>query len=218
MASVQKFTAKAVPWEIKHIERTIANPTNQDIDSSRTHLNYSLMPQRELSSYEYFKKRKSQLSCYNRADVKVLAGWVVTAPQDLPAEKHKIFFQSVHDFLTNRYGMENCVQSVVHNDESGQPHLHFLFIPVTTDKKNGGLKICANEVITRQELRSFHPDLQNYLNSVGVNATVQSGITKAQGGNKSVRTLKIERNIRHEQEQKFVIVNDRSYDDNRGRW
>ena len=218
MASVQKFTAKAVPWEIKHNERTIANPSNKDIDTSKTHLNYSLMPQQKISSYELFKKRKSQLSCYNRADVKVLAGWVVTAPQDLSAEKHRIFFQSVHDFLTNRYGLENTVQSVVHNDESGQPHLHFLFIPATADKKNGGFKICANEVITRQELRSFHPDLQNYLKSVGINTTVQSGITKAQGGNKSVRTLKIERNIKHEQEQRRIIINNKSYDNNRGRW
>lgn len=218
MASVQKFTAKAVPWEIKHIERTIANPMNKDIDFRKTPLNYSLIPQREMSSYEYFKKRKSQLSCYNRADVKVLAGWVVTAPQDLPIEKHKIFFQSVYDFLTNRYGIENTIQAMVHNDESGQPHLHYLFTPVTADKKRGGFKICANEVITRQELRSFHPDLQTYLKSVGINATIQSGITKAQGGNKSVRTLKIERNIKHEQEQKFIIINNRSYDNNRGRW
>ena len=132
------------------------------------------------------------MSCYNRADVKVLAGWVVTAPKELPVEQQKIFFQTVHMFLAERYGIQNIVESIVHKDES-QAHLHLLFLPVTKDKKNGGEKICANEVITRNDLRTFHPDLQRYLKAHGVNATVQSGITKKQGGNRTVKTLKLGR-------------------------
>lgn len=189
MASVQKFTEKAVVNELRHIERKIINSSNKDIDRTKTHLNYSLI-QRDLSSYEYFKKRKSELSCYNRADVKVLAGWVVTAPKNLPVEQQKNFFQTVHMFLTERYG--EAVASVVHLDEVSA-HLHFYFIPCTEDKKNGGWKICCNEVITRADLRSFHPDLQKYLKGHGVNATVQSGITKKQGGNRTVKTLKLGR-------------------------
>ena len=36
----------------------------------------------DVSDYEYFLSRKSELYCYDRADVKVLAGWVVSAPAD----------------------------------------------------------------------------------------------------------------------------------------
>ena len=135
-----------------------------------------------------FKQRKSELYCYNRPDVKVLAGWVVTAPKDLSEADYDMFFQSSFQFLSNRYGIENVIQATVHNDESGQPHLHFLFIPVAPDKKHGGEKICANDVLNKKELRNFHPDLQRHLKNDGIDAKVMTGITKAQGGNKTVRS------------------------------
>lgn len=193
MASVEKFTAHAVVNQLRHIERTIANPSNEDIDPARENQNYSLAPDRGMSSYDYFKKRKAELYCYGRDDVKVMAGWVVTVPRDLPADQHEAFFQSTHNFLIERYGEANCIQSIVHNDESGQPHLHYCFIPAVPDKKHGGEKICANDVINPKELRNFHPDLQKHLKADGINANIQSGITKAQGGNRSVWEMKQER-------------------------
>lgn len=74
MASVKKFTESAVVNQLRHIERTIAHPENMDIEKDRTVQNYSLLPQRGISSYEYYRQRKSELYCYNRADVKVMAG------------------------------------------------------------------------------------------------------------------------------------------------
>lgn len=193
MASVEKYTKTAVVNELRHNNRAIKNSSNPDIDRSLSFLNYSLTPDREMTEYDYFKQRKSELYCYNRADVVVLAGWVITAPKDLPQTEHKAFFQSSFQFLSNRYGQKNIVQATVHNDESGQPHLHCLFIPVVPDKKHGGEKICANDVLNRKELRNFHPDLQRHLKKDGINASVMSGITKAQGGNKTVSELKQER-------------------------
>ena len=35
-----------------------------------------------------------------------MAGWVVTAPQELPVERQEDFFVTVYDFLENRYGKE----------------------------------------------------------------------------------------------------------------
>ena len=87
---------------------------------------------------------------------------------------------------------KNCVQAVVHNDEGGQPHIHFLFIPAAADKKHGGEKICANDVLNKAELRNFHSALQKYLLDYGVQANILTGITKAQGGNRTVRELKQE--------------------------
>ena len=158
----------------------------------RTVKNYSLLPQREISSYEYYRQRKSELYCYNRADVKVMAGWIVTAPKDLPMSEMEKFFNVTYEFLSERYGEKNCVQAVVHNDEGGQPHIHFLFIPAAADKKHGGEKICANDVLNKAELRNFHSALQKYLLDHGVQANILTGITKTQGGNRTVRELKQE--------------------------
>lgn len=195
MASVEKFTLAAVVNEIRHNNRTIKNSSNPDIDHDRIYLNYSLTPDRGMSEYDYFKQRKSKLYCYNRADVKVMAGWVITAPKDLPEDEHESFFLSSFNFLSNRYGEENIIQATVHQDESGQPHLHFLFIPVAPDKKRNGEKICANDVLNRKELRNFHPDLQRHLKNNGIDAKVMTGITKAQGGNRTVSEMKRDRDL-----------------------
>ncbi len=192
MASVKKFTESAVVNQLRHIERTIAHPENMDIEKDRTVQNYSLLPQRGISSYEYYRQRKSELYCYNRADVKVMAGWIVTALKDLPMSEMEKFFNVTYEFLSERYGEKNCVQAVVHNDEGGQPHIHFLFIPAAADKKHGGEKICANDVLNKAELRNFHSALQKYLLDYGVQANILTGITKAQGGNRTVRELKQE--------------------------
>lgn len=192
MASVKKFTESAVVNQLRHIERTIAHPENMDIEKDRTVQNYSLLPQREISSYEYYRQRKSELYCYNRADAKVMAGWIVTAPKDLPMSEMEKFFNVTYEFLSERYGEKNCVQAVVHNDEGGQPHIHFLFIPAAADKKHGGEKICANDVLNKAELRNFHSALQKYLLDHGVQANILTGITKTQGGNRTVRELKQE--------------------------
>ena len=210
MATVQKVKASAVVNLLRHNERTIRSPANRDIDFQRSPENYSLAPDWGISSYDYFKERKEQLYCYNRSDVNVMAGWVVTAPADLPEREKERFFQKTYDFLESRYHRENVIQAIVHRDESGQDHLHFCFIPVVPDLKHGGEKICANDVLTRKELRNFHPDLQSYLERQGVHAKVYTGITKAQGGNRTVKELKKERELKHERQ------NSRSRD--LGRW
>lgn len=198
MASVAKFDMGAVPNQLRHNERLIANPSNPDIDPERSEQNYSLLEPREISSYDYFLQRKSELYCYNRADIKVLASWVVTAPADLAQEQEELFFEKTSEFLLERYGEENAIQSIVHYDEGGRPHLHHTFIPVVEDLKHGGEKICANDVLTPQELRCFHPALQKYLDEAGIDCHVMTGITQEIGGSISVDDLKkAERLIEH---------------------
>lgn len=210
MASVKKFSEAEVINQLRHIERTIYNPTNEDIDMDKTPLNYSLSPQREVSSFNYYKHRKSELHCMNRKDVKTMAGWIITAPADLSANEHNFFFSSCYDFLKNRYGEKNVIQAIVHGDESGQPHLHFCFIPATSDIKHGGEKICAKEILNRTELQNFHPALQKHLTEHGINVNIMSGITKAQGGNRTVSELKKERSLNIEKQ--------RNTERNYGRW
>lgn len=209
MASVVKFTVGAVYNQLRHNLRQIAHSGNPDIDPARLRQDYVLSPDRGMSDYDYFQERLSQLYVYGRDDVKVMAGWVVTAPQDLEQEQYDDFFLAVYDFLENRYGEENVVQAVVHDDEGGQPHLHFCFVPVVEDKKHEeGYKVCANDVLDRRELRNFHPDLQRYLDEHGLeDAHVMTGVTRAQGGNRTVAELKSEREQEYEQENERPELN-----------
>lgn len=199
MASVQKFTHSAVVNQLRHNLRETANPSNPDIDSSRSGDNYTLSPDRAVSAYSYYQERKDQLYCYGRADVKTLAGWVVTAPRDLPAGQHRAFFRESYNFLENRYGRDNTVLAVVHQDESGAPHLHYNFIPAVPDRKHGGEKICANDVLNPRELRDFHPALQKHLRDAGINAKVHTGVTG--GMNRTVKELKQEREYKRDIER-----------------
>ena len=203
MACAMKFSAGAVRNQLRHNRRTIEHSSNRDIDPERLEHDYVLSPDRGMTEYDYFLQRKSELYCYNRDDVKVMVGWIVTAPQDLDPARYDDFFCASYDFMANRYGEENVVQAIVHDDEGGQPHLHFCFIPVEEDLKHEqGSKICANDVLDRRELRNFHPDLQHYLDEHGLeDAHVMTGVTKRQGGNRTVAELKAEREQEYEQKE-----------------
>lgn len=54
-----------------------------------------------------------------------MAGWIVTVPKNLKESDRERFFQVTYEFLIERYGERNCIQAIVHNDEGGQPHMHF---------------------------------------------------------------------------------------------
>ena len=120
MACAMKFSAGAVRNQLRHNRRTIEHSSNRDIDPERLEHDYVLSPDRGMTEYDYFLQRKSELHCYNRDDVKVMVGWIVTAPQDLDPARYDDFFCASYDFMANRYGEENVVQAIVHDDEGGQ--------------------------------------------------------------------------------------------------
>ena len=228
MASVKKMTDSGVGPQIKHVSRESENNSNKDINKAYSHLNYSLTPERpiiydeeakchrRMTHYEYYKKRKNELYCYHRADVKTMAGWVITAPHDLPKDKEQSFFASSYRFLRDLYGEENIIACYVHYDEGkrkrivswngpvldengrektrlvcGRPHMHFCFIPVVPDKRHKqGYKICANDLLNRAHLQRFHADLEKHLRADGIYCSVRSGITKTNGRNYTVAEMK----------------------------
>lgn len=211
MASVKKFNRHDAINIIRHNERSIKHSSNLDIDQSRTHLNYSLLD-RDMSDREYYLQRLSEVYCYNRADVKTLCCWIVTAPRDLAEEDHKRFFELVVDFIGDRYGEENLCSAWVHGDEE-RLHAHICILPIIYDEANEREKICANDVITRLDLRTFHPQLQAYLEEHGLEVRVQTGITAEQGGNRTVPELKRERELKRELEREVGLQRDDLGDD-----
>lgn len=166
---------------------------NQNIDLSRTHLNYNLAPEHD--QIEFIQQRTSEVKCQKRADVNVMCDWVVTAPEGLDQGHLKDFFKASYDFFEKRYGRENVISAYVHMDET-TPHMHFAFVPVVFDKKKEIYKVSAKQLLTKTELKRMHPDLTRHLKeeySWGRNLKILNGATA--GGNRTVAEMNCEKEI-----------------------
>lgn len=167
MAHLKKNTRGAVPGLAVHFERKTDHHTNKEIDVSKSYLNQDLMADGS-DMLSRFNERLNDVYCMKRDDVKALATWIVTLPEELteaPYEQQSAFFEATTNFLNERYGQENAVAAVVHYDET-TPHLHYAFVPVVFDAKKERYKVSAKEVLTRHDLQTFHDDLDQNLKAV----------------------------------------------------
>lgn len=188
MAHCMKHTKASCGHMFAHFDRKAEHISNENVDRTRSHLNYNLAAHQQMEQGEFVRQRCSEVRCQNRKDVNVMVSWIVTAPKDLPQQAEPAFFQAAYDFLENRYGRSNVVSAYVHMDEV-TPHMHFAFVPVTQDRKRGDYKVSAKEVITRRDLQTFHSDLSKYLEQqLGFPVNVLNEATKE--GNRSIEQLK----------------------------
>lgn len=187
---VEKLKKTVVGHMLQHYNRMAVNYGNKCIDHLCSDLNYNLAPKRDVDDFSYYKQRLSQVKCQNRADVKTLCDWIVTLPkQDFTEAEEKKFFQTAYNFMAKRYGEKNIISAWVHKDESGQPHLHFAFIPICLDRKKHIEKVSAKEVITRNDLRVIHKEMSKHMEQVfGRDIGILNGATA--GGNKTIAELK----------------------------
>lgn len=194
MAHAMKMTKGACGHMFKHYERAKDKDgnyikfANENIDLTRTHLNYNLAPDHDgMSQGEYVKQRCNEVYCLKRKDVNVCVDWCITAPKDLPEEETDEFFKKSYEFLENRYGSKNVVSAYVHMDEV-TPHMHFCFVPVVWDEKKCRLKVSAKECISKTELKQFHPALEKHLFKNLIFCSILNDATKE--GNRSIAELK----------------------------
>lgn len=182
---------------------------NGQIDTSRTHLNYNLAPEREQTQLEFISERTESLKCLKRKDVNVMASWLITAPKTLPAEHCKEFFEHSYQFLEKMYGKKNVISAYVHMDET-TPHMHFCFIPVVYDRKKQREKVSCKECVTKYDLQKFHPEFQKEIdnwkeqNGYAFECDVLNGATA--GGNMTVEQLKA-RSIAELNENEQAVLN-----------
>lgn len=122
MANYAKYTRGAIGHVTRHYERAkdeygnYIKFGNQEIDVSRSHLNYNLAP--EQVQLQAIHKRLDEVYCMNRKDVNVMCSWVITAPKDLHEERQSEFFKTTYEFLEKKYGQKNIISSYVHLDEN----------------------------------------------------------------------------------------------------
>ena len=196
MAHVEKYTRTAVPHMVAHFERrkdengNYIKFSNQNVDLTKTYMNYNLATPHEEGQAEFIRNRCIELNAAKRKDLNVMADWVITAPPSIvDSERTDEFFYKTYRFLANRYGKENVVSAFVHLDEIS-PHIHFAFVPVTKDGR-----ISARDRINKTELSCFHRDLDSFIRSEFGSAykgDLMTGIVKQNGGNKTVAELKAE--------------------------
>lgn len=190
MAHCSKFVRAASGGMFIHYDRSKDHKlSNQDIDKSRTHLNYNLaVADQPLNQSVYLKKRLSEVKTNGRKTQNVMCDWVVTLPTEVRQGDEKKFFLETYRFLQKKYGKENVISAYVHNDET-TPHMHFAFIPI--EKTPQGDKLNAKAIINRNTLRAFHGAYSMVINEkLGYECGVVNGTTLEQGGNKTVKELK----------------------------
>lgn len=196
MAHMQKFKGSSATHIIGHCEREkgkegyLKYRNGSYIDESRSHLNRSYPT--HVDGRRRLRERLDQVAPKRRKDAVTMIDWVVTLPESLSEadEKAQIdFFRVSAAFLNKRYGEQNLVGAYLHFDET-TPHLHYCFVPVVNDP-DGTERLCAKQLMSKKELNRFHKELdktlEDYFDMPGLALT---GITKSQGGNKSVSELK----------------------------
>ena len=192
----EKFTRNQSGNILVHCDRSDPNRTykNQEIDHSKTYLNYNLAPEHKgMTDYEFMKKRCEEFKILKRKDVNWLVSWVITMPADYTGNK-ALFFREAYNFMENRYGKDNVVSAYVHLDETS-PHMHFCFVPVIFDKKKQEYKVNAKQCINKVELKQIHPEMQEYLeNKLQTKVNILNGATAE--GNKTIEQLKKEEKIK----------------------
>ena len=191
MANCSKATRASCNNLFNHYERKEnIKFGNQEIDKSKSHLNYNLANNKNLTQNEILNKRLSEVKVLKRKNVNVICSWIITLPKTIKkdSEEEKEFFKKSYEFLKNEYGEKNIISSYVHKDET-TPHMHFCFIPIVIDKKKNIEKVSAKELITRNHLQTFHNRLEKYLsNHFKKEIGILNGATE--NGNKTILEIK----------------------------
>lgn len=192
--NVAKYTRSSVGHMFAHFERKDGVKfKNQDIDITRSHLNYNLHDDNR-NQFEILNSilNDENIKVSKRKDLNIMCSWVITAPIEIQGDetKEKLFFEETYNFFSEKFGKQNVISAYVHMDETS-PHMHFAFVPVFYDKNKDLYKINAKSIINKNLLNSIHPVFQNHLNAkLGQNfAKIHRHNTTV---NKSIKELKQE--------------------------
>ncbi|MFP7159800.1 MobV family relaxase [Priestia aryabhattai] len=164
---MQKFHKDAILGIQKHNQREGENSKNKDIDSTRTMLNYDFVNEDKIKYHEEIKKMTAtRVKRKIRNDAVLVAEFFVSASPDYmhamsPDEQRK-YFEASLDHIAGKYGQQNILYAVVHNDEA-TPHMHVGFVPITDDRR-----LAAKEYFHgKTKIRRIQDDFHNYMNKRG---------------------------------------------------
>ena len=144
--------------------------SNPQIDSERTKNNYRFTPHFGKTYTEFINGRIKELGLSPRKDAVVMNSFVLGSDKTFFDGLAKIeqynFFSDCYKFFTERYGEENIIAAVVHNDES-TPHMHLNLMPVTKDGR-----LCSKQLFDKPQLQQLQTD---FYEAVGKRWGLQRG-------------------------------------------
>ena len=130
--------------------------SNPQIDSERTRNNYRFTPYFGKTYTEYINGRIKELGLSPRKDAVVMNSFVLGSDKTFFDGLAKVeqynFFSDCYKFFAERYGEENIIAAVVHNDET-TPHLHLNLMPVTKDGR-----LCSKQLFDKPQLQQLQTD------------------------------------------------------------
>lgn len=164
---MQKFHKDAILGIQKHNQREGENSKNKDIDSSRTMLNYDFVNEDKIKYHEEIKKMTAtRVKRKIRNDAVLVAEFFVSASPEymhaMSQDEQRKYFEASLDHIAGKYGQQNILYAVVHNDEA-TPHMHVGFVPITEDRR-----LAAKEYFHgKTKIRRIQDDFHNYMNKRG---------------------------------------------------
>jgi len=164
---MQKFHKDAILGIQKHNQREGENSKNKDIDSNRTMLNYDFVNEDKIRYHEEIKKMTAtRVKRKIRNDAVLVAEFFVSASPEymhaMSSDEQRKYFEASLDHIAGKYGQQNILYAVVHNDES-MPHMHVGFVPITDDRR-----LAAKEYFHgKTKIRRIQDDFHNYMNKRG---------------------------------------------------
>ena len=130
--------------------------SNPQIDSERTRNNYRFTPYFGKTYTEFINGRIKELRLSPRKDAVVMNSFVLGSDKTffdgLSRVEQYNFFSDCYKFFAERYGEENVIAAVVHNDET-TPHMHLNLMPVTKDGR-----LCSKQLFDKPQLQQLQTD------------------------------------------------------------
>ena len=94
MAHMMKHTKASCGHMFAHFDRKAEHISNENLDRTRTHLNYNLATHQQMDQGEFVRQKVFRSPLPEQEDVNVMVSWVVTAPKDLPRSRTQGFLSS----------------------------------------------------------------------------------------------------------------------------
>ena len=181
----------------KHVQRENNNYENEDIDHSKTYLNYDLVNANkqnfnnlidEKIEQNYTGKRKIRTDAIKHID------GLITSDNDFfdnqTPEDTKQFFEYAKEFLEQEYGKDNLLYATVHMDEK-TPHMHYGVVPITDDGRLSAKEVVGN----KKALTAFQDRFNEYVN--------QRGYDLERGQSRQVTNAKHDQVSRYKQKTEY---------------
>lgn len=166
-ARMQKMKAENLIGLGNHNQRKTANHSNQEIDVTRSHLNYDLVDRTNnyKTDIQTFINETKTSSRAVRKDAVLVSEWIITSDTDffktLDEKQTRTFFEVAKNYFAEQYGEENIRYAQVHVDER-TPHMHLGIVPFTEDKR-----LSSKTIFNRQALKTIQDELPDELKKQG---------------------------------------------------